>query len=165
MVDPARARAEAALRRDATLEAIAFAAQRFLETPDWEEIAPQVLRRLGEAIGVGRAAIFMARQPAEGAPGSEPAHEWRAPGIPSISWRDAGGDPSAGPAVSARWEEILSRGDLVVGHARELPEPERGPLEAQGIRSVLVVPIFVDQEWWGHLVVDASDDEREWSQI
>jgi hypothetical protein len=66
MMDPARARAEAALRHDATLEAIAFAAQRFLESPDWEAIAPQVLRRLGEATDVSRAYVIRAEEDGEG---------------------------------------------------------------------------------------------------
>jgi PAS domain S-box-containing protein len=165
MADTARARAEAALRHDATLEAVAFAAQRFLETPDWEAIVPQVLRRLGEAVRVSRAAVFLSRR-AEGE-GRQIvlAHEWLAPGVASMAQARAEVDPEVGAAVFARWEQILARGDIVVGHTRELPEPERAPLASQGVRSILVVPIFVDQEWWGHLAVDVSDDEREWSQV
>jgi len=57
-MDTAEARAEAALRRDATLEAVAFAAQRLLQDPDWESLVPHLLRRLGEATDVSRVYLF-----------------------------------------------------------------------------------------------------------
>jgi len=57
-VDTAHVRAEEALRRDATLEAVAFAAQRFLEDPDWGRAVDQVLQRLGEATAVSRVYLY-----------------------------------------------------------------------------------------------------------
>ena len=37
-----RASEEAAARRGATLEAVAFAAQRLLEEPDWQQVIPDL---------------------------------------------------------------------------------------------------------------------------
>ncbi len=66
MVETAGARAEAALRRDATLEAVAFAAQRFLEERAWEDVVPEVLRRLGRATSASRAYVFQNHRGADG---------------------------------------------------------------------------------------------------
>ena len=46
-----RASEEAAARRGATLEAVAFAAQRLLEVPDWQQVIPEIVERLAEAVG------------------------------------------------------------------------------------------------------------------
>jgi PAS domain S-box-containing protein len=165
MADTAQARAEAALRRDATLEAIAFAAQRFLETPDWEQIAPQVLRRLGEATAVSRIVIFRNDTTDDGRRHAIAVQEWVATGISAVTHGGVvSGIGPDGPGFE-RWVGILGRGDLIVGHARDLPETERRLLEGMDVRSVLVVPIFVGREWWGHISADDASEEREWSQV
>ncbi len=165
MVDTARARAEAALRRDAALEAVAFAAQRFLETPAWEGIIDQVLRRLGEAVSASRVYIFQNRTGADGSVLSSQRHEWVAPGIEP---QKDNPDLQDAPLVErgyGRWVNILGRGDVVHGRVGELPRAERERLDLQHILSILVVPIFVDQEWWGYIGFDDCVTEREWSQI
>jgi PAS domain S-box-containing protein len=165
MADTAQARGEAALRRDAALEAVAFAAQRFLETPDWGSVLPQVLRRLGEATGVSRVSLSRNRPAADGDILATVRHEWTAPGV-----RATIGDAAvtgAGYAADGfeRWVEILSRGDVLHGIVRDLPEAERRELEARDIRSIVFVPIFVDGEWWGGIGFDDCLEERVWTQI
>ncbi len=54
MVETARAAKAAPLRRDAVLEAVAFAAERLLLSSDWNEVAVEVLGRLGVAADVSR---------------------------------------------------------------------------------------------------------------
>jgi GAF domain-containing protein len=57
---------------------------------------------------------------------------------------------------------VLGRGDLVHGHTRNLPESERPELQAEEILSIVVVPIFVEGEWWGFVGFDECLAEREW---
>ena len=52
-------------RRDAMLEALAFAAQRFLERPTWSECLDDVVRRLGESVGASRAYVFENHPPGD----------------------------------------------------------------------------------------------------
>ena len=54
---------QAERRRDAMLEALAFAAQRFLERPSWSECLDDVVCRLGTAVGASRAYVFENRPP------------------------------------------------------------------------------------------------------
>jgi PAS domain S-box-containing protein len=44
-----------------------------------------------------------------------------------------------------------------------MPEYEAACLAAQGIRSILQIPIFVGDQWWGSLGFDDCWREREWS--
>jgi PAS domain S-box-containing protein len=159
-VDTAKARAEAALRRDATLEALAFAAQRFLEEPSWERSIDQVLRRLGEAIEVSRAYVSE-NLDRSGKLVTSIRARWLAP--------DAGSRVEVGAELDCagfdRWVTMLSRGDVVSGTASEFPATERDTLAAHDIRSVLVVPILVEGSWWGYIGFDDCVRERQWTQV
>lgn len=62
----------------------------------------------------------------------------------------------------ARWTETLSQGGTICGSVQGFPEDERGFLEEQEICSILIVPIFVGQEWWGQVEFDECRIERDW---
>ncbi len=160
-----RRRAERELRRrEAILEAVTFAAERFLgKAAGWEQSIEVVLQRLGAATGVSRVYIFENYLGEDGELWSTQRYEWVAPGVSSqmdnpllqaIPWRAAG---------YGRWMELLSRGELVHGHTREFPEEEQPVLREQDILSIAIVPIFVEEEWWGLVGFDGCFAEREWS--
>nr|WP_228281898.1 PAS domain S-box protein [Rubrobacter marinus] len=151
-------------RRDAILDAVRFAADQFLgEAVGWEESVRTVLRRLGEATGASRAYIFENHVSEDGEIWGTQRYEWVAEGIPAqtdsplmqaIPYRAAG---------YGRWVEMLSRGEPVHGRTGSFPSGEQVELRAQGILSILIVPIFVEGRWWGQIGFDACREEREWS--
>ena len=160
-----RKRAEEELRRrEAILRAVAFAAERFLgKAASWEQSIEEVLERLGAATSVSRVYIFENYLGEDGELWSTQRYEWVAAGVSSqmdnplmqaIPWRAAG---------YGRWMELLGRGELVHGHTREFPEEEQPELREQDILSIAVVPIFVEEEWWGFVGFDECLAEREWS--
>src|SRR5207249_3131557 len=64
----------------------------------------------------------------------------------------------------ARWVDILGAVEVVRGNVRDFPEPERAVLsDIERIVSIAVVPIFVDETWWGFLGFDDCISERDWS--
>jgi PAS domain S-box-containing protein len=160
-----RKQAEEALRRhDAILEAAAFSAERFLTVPGWERSIQEVLERLGKAAGVERVYIFENEQAEDGTSLTSQRFEWAAPGVESqiddprfqaVPWR-AGG--------FGRWEETLSRGEAVVGHVWGFPPSEQAVLSSQGILSLLDMPVFAGQRWWGFIGFDECRAEREWTE-
>ncbi|MCA1847689.1 MAG: PAS domain S-box protein, partial [Actinobacteria bacterium] len=160
-----RKRAEEELRRrEAILRAVAFAAERFLKkAASWEESIEEVLERLGRAAEVSRVYIFENYRGEDGELWGTQRYEWVATGVSSqmdnplmeaIPYRAAG---------YGRWVELLSRGELVHGHTREFPEEEQPELREQDILSIVIVPIFVEEEWWGFIGFDECLAEREWS--
>ena len=48
---------------------------------------------------------------------------------------------------------------------REFPLSEQNLLAAQDIKSIVAVPIFLGQEWWGLIGFDECRVEREWSVL
>ena len=150
-------------RRDAILEAVRIAAERFLgETTGWEDNVRSVLRRLGEASEVSRVYIFENYVGEDGEVWAAQRYEWVAPGVSTqidnpllkaLPYRTAGFE---------RWEETLGQGELVYGHTRDLPESEQPELRAEEILSIVVVPIFVEGRWWGFVGFDECLEERDW---
>lgn len=156
--------AEQALkRRDAILEAVDFAAEKFLGTPEWEETIDEVLRRIGDATTASRAYIFENFTARDGSFRCRQIHEWSAEGVePQIDNPDL----RDFPWIEGGWEDemrTLAAGAIVNGPVAERPESERSLLEKQQIRSVLAVPVFVEDEWWGFAGFDDCFTERTWS--
>ncbi|MFW6209708.1 MAG: PAS domain-containing protein, partial [Spirochaetota bacterium] len=63
-----------------------------------------------------------------------------------------------------RWQKYLSEGENIYGKIEDFPEEERTILEAQGIKSILIIPIFVRGEWYGFIGFDDVLEGREWSK-
>ena len=76
-----RLRTRALQSRDAILQAVSFAAERFLQTGALEQNVQEELSRLGEATTTSRVYIFENRLRSDGTLGAVPRFEWAAPGI------------------------------------------------------------------------------------
>ncbi len=58
------------------------------------------------------------------------------------------------------WEEKLSSGQCVNGPVRNLSKAEQEQLVPQGILSILVIPVFLRDEFWGFVGFDDCHSER-----
>ncbi|MBM4147989.1 MAG: PAS domain S-box protein [Lentisphaerae bacterium] len=159
-----RVRTEESLcRRDAVLEAVAYAAQRFLRFPGWESGIREVLGRLGASSGVSTAYISQNIAGEDGSPVQAVSrYVWQA------GRNDA--EPSNHAQTGcfnymqgfARWARVLQCGEVIRGHVRDLPAEEQVPLSLRGVRSLVVVPITAGGDWWGVMGFDECKAEREW---
>ncbi len=61
------------------------------------------------------------------------------------------------------WEEALSSGTCVNGIVRDLSEEEQNRLSAQGVLSILIVPVFLQEHFWGFVGFDDCHSERYFS--
>ncbi len=168
-----RERAERAiLYRDTILEAVEFAARRLLKTMDLQADMLPVLEYLGTAAQVSRVAFFtLDPQQAASATASAPLSCALQSAWVSPHWQEVRVLPI--PAAAApfphtlppRWIERLRLGDIVYGDTREFPQSERELLEQQAIRSLAIIPIFVEQTWWGGIAFEDHVIERSWSLV
>ena len=58
------------------------------------------------------------------------------------------------------WEDALSKGHCINGPISEMPEAVQELLEPGGIVSILVVPIFIKDEFWGFVGFDDNKKKR-----
>ena len=161
-----RKRAEEELRtRERFLECLSEVSQQLLRAGDLAEALPAILRRLGETAEVSRTYIFENHPGPEGELLCSQRCEWCAPGVePQIDKPEQHNSPYVAGGFT-RWMEILGRGDVIAGAVADLPGSERVVLESQGIRSVLVIPLFVSDAWHGFIGFDVCDRVREWQQV
>lgn len=174
-----REKAEQAVQgRDAIFEAIEFAAQYFLTSTSLQEGIQGILERLGRATGVSQVILFTLQSLTEQGMNLTPHTLWK----PSFQQQKTASEANeyiqsasseanlAGEAASIdpktrnfpRWMERLRKGLSIYGDVRVLPPTERKVLEKQHIRSIAVIPIFVQQNWWGFLEFDECVEERAW---
>jgi PAS domain S-box-containing protein len=65
----------------------------------------------------------------------------------------------------SRWMTEMSAGRPIHGVVGTFPARERKILEdgLLSIRSLVAIPIFVDETWWGYISFDHVDEDRRWS--
>lgn len=150
--------------REGVLRALSFAADRFLRSDDPAEHMDRVLELLGQATDVSRIYIFQNHLDPEGTLLTSMRYEWTAEGVePQIDAPELQNAPFH--PFFTRWERYLVRGEAIQGHVRDFPEGERELLEPQGIKTLLVVPVFVGQRWWGFMGFDETRAERTWTEV
>ena len=62
------------------------------------------------------------------------------------------------------WEETLSKGSCINSLVRDLSPKEQARLSSQGIISILVVPVFLQDEFWGFVGFNDCHKERIFSE-
>jgi PAS domain S-box-containing protein len=158
-------RSELMLQQQAILlRGVAGAMNRLLTSNDLRHSLTEALEMLGFATGVDRIYLYQTECQAET---GEPVMSQR------LTWSQdlfevVGDDPAQQrmpyhPHFS-RWYDLLSRHTIVSGLIREFPAEERDRLNGRGILSTLVVPIFLNQEFWGFIGFDNCQTERQWHE-
>jgi PAS domain S-box-containing protein len=148
---------EALRQRDIILEAVAFAAEQLLTAADWDHSMAHVLRRLGTAAAVSRVYIVPA---AEHEASDVRPYEWVADGVAD---RDLSATMTSLDTLGlARWEPILRAGGTIEGTVHSFPIEEQQVLRAQQVCSLVAVPIFAADQWWGFIEFDDCAAERDW---
>lgn len=63
-----------------------------------------------------------------------------------------------------RWADELSQNKIINALIDDLPTSEREILEMQDIKSILVIPIFVNKEWYGFIGFDDVSEKHIWKE-
>ncbi|HEX6939718.1 MAG TPA: GAF domain-containing sensor histidine kinase [Longimicrobiales bacterium] len=151
-------------RRDRIMNAVGEGAERLLRAADARRLN-EFLGLLGAATGVSRVYIFRNSVGPRGELRTSQLFEWVAPGeTPQIDRPELQDVPYEASGMG-RWRTELSAGRAIGGRVAEFPESERPLLTTQGIRSIVVLPIFIGQEWWGFMGFDETRYDRDWSSI
>lgn len=149
-------------RQDAILKAVSYQAEVFLKSTDWQENITEVLKRLGEAAGVSRVYIFRNHASDET---MLMLYEWITEGVTPQIDKPEIRESSYDHPFNKKAKEILSQNKIFQTLTSTLPEEEKNVLQLQEIKSVLTVPIFVGEKWWGSIGFDDCFEERHWSSL
>ncbi len=149
-------------RRDAILDAVGYAAHQFLGQTGWETGVHEIVKRLGEATGVTRVFLIDNRAPKLGGQiGDANIYEWTNPALSAD-----GNDKRVLNLLRGQMIEDAASG-LSMGHpwlfqTKNMPRKRREMLETLGIRSGVIIPMFVERQWWGCLGLEQYFIDRDW---
>ncbi|MGP0058252.1 MAG: EAL domain-containing protein [Beijerinckiaceae bacterium] len=145
------------------LKAVATSAKDLLRSSDLHQSLLHVIERIGLATDVDRTHVFEVDTANPG--GRILWHRvWCTPAMltppefqtPEKSMVDVG---------LGSWVPRLARGEMIMGHTRNFKGAARKLFELGNVKSVLCVPVFVEDRWWGFIGFDDCQHEREWSSM
>ena len=159
-----RKRVEAGLHeRETILEAITFAAENLLKTPDWRININPILERLGKTINATHAYLFEHQVGADGIEYSLLKYEWTAAGYSSDFDNPYYQAPNPIKLDEDSTDYSLRQGHIFMGSVSTFPLAEKERLLKLGVKAMLEMPLFVGGKWWGTFGFDDYENEREWS--
>jgi PAS domain S-box-containing protein len=151
-------------QRDRLLEGVAAATNQLLITRDFTQAIYKALATLGKAVEVNRVYVFE-------------NHADSHTGEPLMSQRFEWTDTTVTPEIDnpelqnlsylkflPRWYQILASGKIICGLVKDFPESEKQILEPQNIISILIVPIFIEDLFWGFVGFDECRYQRQWQE-
>jgi len=149
--------------RDKVLEGVARSASQLLMVTDLDSAIQESLRVLGESMDVDRVYIFKNySDPLTGEWYTSQQYEWaREPSMAEINNQELQNLPYQ-PIFSTMFEQ-LANGHIYGGPLTTLSEDERKFLEKGNIVSILLVPIHINNQFWGLIGFDDCRTPREWS--
>ncbi|AKG20833.1 EAL domain-containing protein [Calothrix sp. 336/3] len=154
-------KAEAELQqRDRLLQAVAESANYFLTEMNYETAVHQALASVGEAAIADRAYLFENHpHPVTGEIAMSMRYEWTQGQTSQPGWQNQVYQTMG----LGRWYDVLTNGHSINGIVSSFPEVERELLERDGIKSLLLVPLRIEEEFWGFLGLADCTQARLWS--
>jgi len=150
-------------QRESILEAVTFAAEQFLKISDWRLKIDHVLERLGTTIHVTHAYLFEDHVDTAGERVTSMRYEWTAPGYASDLNNPEFQNSKINEQGYETQIEALSRGDVRAGNVSSFNLVEKRAMDRMGVKAILEVPIFVNNQEWGAIGFDDFEQEREWT--
>ena len=145
--------------RSAVLDALISCDWLLHSAESWHAAATEVLQQLCLALRFTRATILKNATPVNSESRSAPSkilYKWSMPGfvnprsdLEAINFNDA---------RLTRWNDALQQGSPVFGDIKDLPSEERNILKQHDTQSIVIVPLFCDNAWWGNIIIERCHD-------
>ncbi|GAX36867.1 EAL domain-containing protein [Nodularia sp. NIES-3585] len=150
-------------QRDRLLQAVAAAAHYLLVEINYEIAIDKALAVFGEAAKVDRVCLFTNQiHSVTGEMAVSLQFEWTNINTKSSirHWQNLSDES----AELGRWYAVLSSGESINGLTKEFPPRERELLSRDGIKSLLLVPLWLEAKFCGYLGLADFTTERLWSK-
>ncbi|MBU0661174.1 PAS domain S-box protein [Patescibacteria group bacterium] len=122
----------------------------------------ELLVLLGMGIDVSRVYIFKNGVGKNNKIITSQIAEWTAKGVSSQEGASYVKDVSFLDLGLKHWINVLSSGKSIAKNKKDFSVGEKKLFTPQKIESILVVPIFIEESWWGFVGVDDCRHARNW---
>jgi diguanylate cyclase (GGDEF)-like protein/PAS domain S-box-containing protein len=154
---------ETLARREATLESVSFAAELFLKESDLEQNIHRVLEHLGKATSVSRIYILQNDLSEDGEIFTSSKYEWLRPGQSPPLNAHYLNEYSFHASGTSWMQASLEEGKLIFGNSEDFPQTGINGFVPTEVKSLALVPIFVEGKWWGALGFEEYTEKRTWA--
>ncbi|MBN2638453.1 MAG: response regulator [Bacteroidales bacterium] len=152
-------------RGEAILQVLAYATGVFFKEGFNSDSVYKVLGEIGLATRSSRVYIFQNFNDESGKPYTSQIYEWVKSSVKAEIDNPELFRIYFDSPVLTRWLEVMPSRGYIHGLIRDIPEgDEKEVLAAQDIVSLLAMPIFVENAWWGFIGLDDCENERIWSE-
>jgi len=145
------------------IEAVLRASQELPASGGDPQVVARVLELVGRAAKVDRVYIFQFRSDEHSTILANQRFEWSATDVPPQIDNPDLQDVPMREAGYGRWLDQFVAYLPVAGRLTAFPDSERRMLEEQGIRSLVVLPIYADALLWGFVGFDDCTTDRLWT--
>ena len=155
---------ELLFRRDAILQVLANFASRFLRKVDWNEGVNEALAKLGKVTDVTRIYLFKKDTGQDGEESLNLHNEWCTEWVAPLSAMPLSRDLPIAPRYET-WRAAMLKRKVITGHVKHFRKEERSLFAATGSKSVMILPVFAGNAWWGFLGLSEHRHERDWLPV
>ncbi len=156
---------QATLKSEAILKTLVDASASFFHYGFNSISVLPTLKNLGEATKSSRVYIFENEEKNKETV-TTLRFEWTAKGIKKRMNDKAYKEISLSLDLFSDWVGILSKGENVISFTKDIKNVAlRQNLESYGVLSILMIPIFVNDQWWGFIGIDDHKRERIWTDV
>ncbi|MFA4876011.1 MAG: response regulator [Methanoregula sp.] len=150
-------------KRDSILFAVSSAVELLLRiSRDESKISPElrnfntsdirdILEPLGLALNAGSIGIFRTGSDPAGKRTASLVYEWGCPEYRSCLYKPELKEFSLAALGLAHWEEELMKGEVIKATISALKEEERPLFNILGVKSGVILPIFIREAFWGFI--------------
>ncbi|OEH93377.1 PAS domain S-box protein [Bacillus solimangrovi] len=155
---------ELVLKQERILQGVSEATRQLLTTLDHEKSINRALSMLGQTMNVDRVYIFEKHQFDQQKNVISLRFDWSRDTIEPISASNMFENYGYEGTSFEHWIIRLEKGDVISPVLTELPESWLNQIQLQEVRSLLLVPIFVNRAFWGFIGFDDYYGERRWTK-
>ena len=149
-------------RKDKVLFAAAMSIEQLFYSDSVDETIPFCLEEIGKSAGADRVYLFRNYNADDGNLFSTQTDEWTKDGVPSQM-----GSPYTTYIPLDSVPELLNAGirkRIFSGIVSSFTSQLKDALEPQGIKSIMIIPIHLNNQFWGFVGFDDCTKERIWSE-
>lgn len=147
------------------LAAYIYASQQLLIANKFEERLPEAFARLGSALDTSRINVYRQEYLDDGKIQMWHEYSWRSYNAALLSHIPGEQGIIHQQNRTTHWDNIISEDGHIQGIATDFPLTERPFFETNHLLSILIVPIYVNEDRWGIIGFDDCERERIWSDV
>jgi PAS domain S-box-containing protein len=155
---------ELLLKKTRLLQGIAKATNALITDTDYFGGFNSALGILGESADIDRVYIYKHMEDDKtGEFYFAPVYEWVAEGVPSQLGNESFQKLSYSRFASLKFYESFLNGESLKFIVHDLPKESQNVFLDRNIKSIILVPILIDDAYWGFIGLDECQSDRVWS--